>query len=75
LLDYWVAKLSRAEAVMLRVVCDAGTVRRDELSERSGYPMTSSSYDNALSRLRVLDLIHGQRSGDISIAEVFTEGT
>jgi len=46
---------------------------RAELSERSGYSATSSSFENALSVLRTLDLIHGPRSGDISIAEVFTE--
>lgn len=58
---------------MLKAVYDAGTMTRAELSERSGYSATSSSFENALSVLRTLDLIHGPRSGDISIAEVFTE--
>lgn len=74
LLDYWLSRLSRAEGAVLKVVYDTGTVTRAEIAERSGYSATSSSFDKALSGLRVLDLIHGPRSGDVSIAEVFTDG-
>jgi hypothetical protein len=73
LLDYWLARLSKAEGALLRVIYDAGSISRAELSERSGYSASSSSFDNGLSGLRTLDLIHGSHGADISIAEVFTE--
>lgn len=74
LLDYWMGKLSRAEATMLNVIYDRGTVDRAELSNHSGYSQTSSGFANAISGLRTLDLVTGPNGGDLTIAEVFKEG-
>lgn len=73
LLGYWTSRLSRAEATMLEVVFHERTVSREKLSAQSGYSITSSSFANALSGLRTLDLIEGSPGGDVSIARVFLE--
>lgn len=73
LLDYWLRRLSRAEATMLRVIYDAGTISRADLAAQADYSITSSSFANAISGLRVLDLITGPNGGDLSIADVFRE--
>jgi uncharacterized protein len=71
LLDYWVGRLTRAEAELLKVVYESDTIDRQTLSERSGYRLTSSTFANALSGIRTLDLVHGHDGGDVTIAEVF----
>jgi hypothetical protein len=73
LLRYWTAKLGKCERALLEKIFDAGTIPRTDLSDQTGYSMTSSGFMNALSQLRVLDLIYGPQGGDISIAEVFQE--
>ncbi len=74
LLDYWMGKLSRAEAAMLKVIYDNGSVDRAKLSNETGYSQTSSGFANAISGLRVLDLVSGPNGGDLTIADVFKEG-
>jgi uncharacterized protein len=73
LVPYWMGRLTKAEATMLRVIYDAGTISREDLAERADYSITSSSFGNALSGLRTLDLIHGRPGGDVTIADVFRE--
>ena len=71
LLDYWLQRLGKQEAAMLRVIYDNGTVSRDDLAQRANYSKTSSGFANAISALRVLDLVHGPNGGDLTIADVF----
>jgi uncharacterized protein len=73
LLEYWMRKLGRAEAAMLRVIYDKGTIEREKLSSETGYSMTSSGFGNAISGLRVLELVSGPNGGDLTIADVFKE--
>lgn len=70
LLDWWMPKLGKAEQAFLRVVYEAYPIElgKAELSERTGYSATSSSFANALGRLRGLELVEGTRC-----AEVFFE--
>ena len=73
LLDYWTGRLGKSESALLQHVFAAGTISRQDLSDRSGYSITSSSFANAISGLRTLDLIHGPAGGDLTIADVFRE--
>lgn len=73
LLEHWTGQLSKAEGTMLKIIRDHLTIDKHLLSELSGYQATSSTFDNALSRLRVLELIHGPRGGDVTISDTFLE--
>lgn len=66
-------KLGKCEAALLEEVFHAGTITREDLSQRTGYSITSSGFSNGLSALRVLDLITGPSGGDLTIAGVFNE--
>ena len=73
LLAYWMRRLSKAEATMLKVIHEHGTISRGALSTESGYSITSSSFANALSGLRTLELIYGPSGGELTIADIFNE--
>lgn len=72
LLEWWLARLGRAERTVLSVIADRwpDPVNRDEVSEQSGYSATSSSLGNALGKLRSLALIEGDRTGFTLTADV-----
>lgn len=66
LIEHWMSKLGKAERVIWRVLLDAfpAELAKDEVAERSGYSATSSSFGNALGRLRTLELIHGWQADE-----------
>ena len=59
--DHWRQRLGRAERTILDVLIDAypQALVKEEISERSGYSLTSSSFANALGKLRTLQLADG----------------
>jgi hypothetical protein len=61
---YWSARLGKAERAVLDVLVEAfpREVDRQEISERTGYSLTSSALPNALGRLRGLKLVDGWRA-------------
>ncbi len=61
LLNYWCGKLTKAERTMLEALANAypHALTKDELSARTGYSSTSSSFANALGKLRALELAEG----------------
>lgn len=63
LIEYWVSRLGRAERTLLvtLVGCWPQALNADQLSTASGYSRTSSSFTNALGRLRGLGLARGGR--------------
>lgn len=66
LLTYWMGKLEKAERTILEVLAsDPRPWSKQEISDQTGYSATSGSFANALSRLRVLELITGRN--EISI--------
>lgn len=73
LVPYWVSRLTKSEATMLQVIYRFGTISREDLAREAEYSITSSSFANALSGLRTLDLIRGRPGGDVTIADVFQE--
>lgn len=73
LLGFWMERLTKCEGTMLKVVYDAGgSIGREDLATASGYSVTSSTFSNGLSGLRVLELVEGGTRGEpVRIAEVF----
>lgn len=71
LFAWWSQKLEKAERAMLEVVIRHGAkgVDRETLSAESGYSITSSSFANAISALRTLELIEGK--GEFRASEEF----
>lgn len=61
--DHWMRSLGKAERTILQVLIDyaPGEVERHLLAQESGYSATSSSFANALGKLRSLDLVEGWR--------------
>ena len=59
---HWLAQLSRAEGLVLRALLDAwpGSLTKAEVAERTGYAADGGGFNNALSRLRTLQLIDGR---------------
>lgn len=59
LLDHWLGQLGQAERAFLMAIYDAHPreLTRERLAELAGYSPTSSSFGNALGRLRRLELV------------------
>jgi len=59
--DYWVGRLGKAEGLALRAVCEAWpkSLSKAEVADRAGYVATGGGFNNALGKLRTLELISG----------------
>lgn len=71
LIEWWAGKLGKAERSMLHAVTQAypKPVSKATLSKITGYSDTSSSFSNALGKLRSLQLIEGR--GEVRASDVF----
>jgi len=69
LIAHWMGQLSRAEGAALQALLDAypSSLTKAEIAGRAGYSAGGGGFNNALSRLRTLQLIDGY--GDISADE------
>ena len=74
LLAHWCARLEKYEATMLEALCEVYPVGldREGLGERTGYSVTSSSFDASLRKLRSLKL--ATEGWPTKAAEIFFEG-
>ncbi len=64
----WIAKLGRCERAIYELVLKERRVfTKEEISEATGYASGSGGFNNALSRLRTLGLIHRHQDGNISL--------
>lgn len=61
LIARWSEQLPKAERALLQVFAQHGEVSKEQLADESGYSITSSSFQNALGRLRTLELVDGLR--------------
>jgi hypothetical protein len=63
LLEYWCAKLSKAERSILQHLAEAfpQSLSDEEIAARAGYAAGTGNFNNALSRLRTLQLLQGGR--------------
>ena len=62
LAEYWIAQLSKAEGLILRALLDAwpAALTKAEVADQAGYAADGGGFNNALSRLRTLQLIDGR---------------
>lgn len=74
LLAYWYGQLSKAERLCLEALASVWprTLTKQEVAERAGYEANGGGFNNALSRLRTLELIEGR--GEIKASDAFFEG-
>lgn len=74
LIDYWLGKLKKAEQSMLRAATAAypEALTYNELEVRTGYSRTSSSFSNALGKLRSLELIG--KGNPVKASDIFFDG-
>lgn len=73
LLDHWVGTLPKAEGLILRALVDEypQAVPKINLAAATGYAADGGGFNNALSRLRTLELIEGR--GDLLASSVIAE--
>ena len=59
---YWYGQLGLAERKILRVLVDAHgqSMTKQQVADAAGYEATGGGFQNALSRLRTLELIEGR---------------
>lgn len=72
--QYWLSKLSKAERSALQVLLElpgGARMSKEELAEAAGYASDGGGFNNALSKLRTLELIEGR--GDLKASDVFYE--
>lgn len=62
LVAYWCDQLPKAESIILQTIVERypRPVTKDDIATRSGYSSTSSSFANAIGKLRSLALVHGR---------------
>jgi hypothetical protein len=74
LLDHWLGQLSKAERGALEALAKAypSTMTKEEVAAAAGYEANGGGFNNALSRLRTLELISG-RSELKASADLFDE--
>jgi hypothetical protein len=62
LADHWIAHLPKAERSILEVLLEAypGSLTKQETATAAGYEPTGGGFNNALGRLRTLELIEGR---------------
>jgi len=72
LAEHWLGQLGRAERLCLRVLLEASphAVSKEEVALRTGYEATGGGFNNALGRLRSLELIAGR--GELHASETLT---
>jgi hypothetical protein len=73
LLDHWYRQLGKAEREALRVLADIypQSLSKEQLAERAGYAADGGGFNNALGRLRTLELIEGGRGELRAAAALF----
>ena len=73
LVDYWLGQLAKAERSILEALVSAHptALTKQELGERAGYEPSGGGFNNALSKLRTLELIEGR--GELRASEGFFE--
>jgi hypothetical protein len=69
LVDHWLGRLGKAERTILAacVDCHPGALTKEELGQVTGYSTDSSTFQNALGKLRTLELVN--RGAEIRASE------
>jgi uncharacterized protein len=71
LLDHWLRQLGKAEGAALKVIHGAfpNYISKEVVADSAGYEPSGGGFNNALSRLRTLELIEGR--GELRASEAF----
>lgn len=74
--DYWMGQLSKAERGVLEALTTAypKVQTKEEVAARAGYEANGGGFNNAIGRLRTLELIHGPGSALLASADLFEGG-
>lgn len=69
LLEHWLRQLGKAERETLRVIANAWpeALSKDEVAAQAGYAADGGGFNNAISRLRTLELVAGR--GDLKASD------
>jgi hypothetical protein len=70
LLDHWLRQIGKAERLVLQALADVWpkAMSKEHLGDVTGYEPSGGGFNNALSRLRSLELIEGR--GDLKASDV-----
>src|SRR2546425_5150719 len=72
--NYWKSRLGGAQLAIFNYLVDhPGPVSKEDLAQATGYEATGGGFNNALGRLRMLELIQGRRevqASDVLFEEV-----
>jgi uncharacterized protein len=62
LIDYWRGRLGKAERLILETLTHAypAALNKEEIAARAGYEANGGGFNNALGRLRTLELVEGR---------------
>jgi hypothetical protein len=62
LIDYWCARLGKAERLILQALreCYPDALTKEEVAVKAGYEANGGGFNNALGRLRTLELVQGR---------------
>jgi uncharacterized protein len=62
LIDYWRARLGKAERLIFETVTQSypDSLSKEEVAARTGYEANGGGFNNALGRLRTLELVQGR---------------
>lgn len=71
LLAHWIGQLGKAEGAALKVIYEAfpNFIEKEQIAAAAGYEATGGGFNNALGRLRTLELIEGR--GAMRASEAF----
>jgi len=66
LIEYWRSRLGKAERLILETLTQAypNALTKQDVAARAGYEANGGGFNNALGRLRTLELVEGR--GEIS---------
>ena len=73
LLTYWLRELPKAERSILSVLAEhyPSTVSKEDIAVATGYEAKGGGFQNAIGKLRTLELIHGRN--ELKASDVFFE--
>jgi hypothetical protein len=69
LIDYWRGRLGKAERLIIETLTQAypAALNKEEIAARAGYEANGGGFNNALGRLRTLELVQGR--GDLRASD------
>src|SRR6516225_11235595 len=74
LIEYWRSRLGKAERLILETLAQAypDTLTKEEVAAKAGYEANGGGFNNALGRLRTLELVQGR--GEIGASDHLFDG-